>query len=158
MLTQSEANILIDMQKKYAKKEMYNFPLSGGILTIPIVSMDEREAFLIDINRKGRIRLAKCTYQERYQGIIILVRLDVDGRPHPNPEVENVPLPYLEPYNGQKLLCPHLHLYVEGFDDKWAIPALSDKFPRTGTIRATLDDFFRYCNVIEMPKVQGGLL
>ena len=52
MLTQSEANILIDMQKKRAKEEMYNFPLAGGILTIPIISVDERESFLIDINMR----------------------------------------------------------------------------------------------------------
>ena len=28
-------------------------------------SIDGREAFLIDVNRRGRIKLTKCTYQER---------------------------------------------------------------------------------------------
>lgn len=157
MPTQSEADALIDLQKKRAEKKVYNFPLPGEILIIPITSMDERESFLIDINR-GSIRLTKCTYQERYQRIIILVRLDVDGPSHPNPEVMNVPLPYLEPYNGQTISCPHLHLYVEGFMDKWAIPSPSEKFPRTEGICATLGDFFRYCNVIEPPSVQRTLL
>ena len=156
MLTQSEADALIAVQKKRAKEEMYNFPMPGKTLTIPIISVDERESFLIDINR-GSIRLAKCTYQERHQGIIILTRLDVDGPPHSNPEVINIPLSCLQPYNGQTIPCPHLHLYVEGFMAKWAIPAASEKFPRTENIYATLDDFFRYCNVIELPSVQRSL-
>jgi len=32
----------------------------------------------------------------------------------------DLPLPYLTPYNGQTIDCPHLHLYVEGFmDTEW---------------------------------------
>lgn len=157
MLTQSEADALIVMPKKKSTDEQYDFPFSGEILTIPIVSVDEKESFLIDVNRRGRIRLTKCTYQERYRGIIILVRFDIDGSPHPNPEVTLVPFPYLAPYNGQTIRCPHLHLYVEGFMDKWAIPAPSDIFTRTNGLYETLMDFFRYCNVIEPPIIQRGL-
>jgi len=156
VLTQSEADGLIAMQKKRTKEEMYNFPLAGERLTIPIISVDERESFLIDINR-GRIRLTKCTYQDRYQKTIILVRLDIDGPPHTNPEVLNIPPPYFESYNGQTIQCPHLHLYVEGFMDKWAIPAPSDKFLNTNNLRDTLDDFFRYCNIVKPPIMQREL-
>ncbi len=60
MLTQSEADALIAMPKKKSTDEQYNFPSSGEVLTIPIVSIDERESFLIDVNRKGRIGLTKC--------------------------------------------------------------------------------------------------
>jgi hypothetical protein len=157
VLTQFEADSLINLEKKRTTGAIYNFPQSGEILTIPIVSLDKREAFLIDINRKGRIRLTKCTYQERYRGMIILVRLDIDGSPHPNPEVSDVPLPYLLPYNGQIIQCPHLHLYVEGFMDRWAISAPPDKFHNIKDLCATLDDFFRYCNIIEPPIIQRGL-
>ncbi len=156
MLIQSEANILIDMQKKLAKEEIYNFPPAGETLTIPVISVDEIKSFLIDINR-GKIKLIQCTYQERYQGINILARLDIEGPPHPNPEVVTVPLSCLEPYNGQILPCPHLHIYVEGFMDKWAIPASSDKFPRTTDLTGTLYDFFRYCNVGKPPIIQEGV-
>lgn len=157
MLTQSEADALIALEKKKLSNAPYNFPSSGEILTIPIISIDERESFLLDINRKGSIRLTRCTYQERYKGIIILVRLDIDGQPHTNPEVDVVPLPYLIPYNGQTIQCPHLHLYVEGFMDKWAIPAPPDKFPDTTNLHRTLEDFFRYCNIVEPPVIQMGL-
>ncbi len=156
MLIQNEADSLIAMPKKKAKNERYNFPLQGEDLVIPVVSIDERESFLIDINR-GRIRLTKCSYQERHGGIIVLVRLDVDGPAHTNPEVQKTPQAYLAPYNGLTLSSPHLHVYVEGFMDKWAIPAPNDKFPRTNDLYSTLQDFFRFCNIIEPPVVQRGL-
>ncbi len=152
MLTQSAANALFDIPKIKKSNDSYGFPLPGEKLTIPIISHDGQENFLIDVNRRGRIRLMKCTYQERYQQIIILVRLDLDGPPHTNPEVVNVPLPDLVLYNGKTIDCPHLHLYVEGFMDKWAIPAPNDEFPDTTNLYTTLQDFFRYCNVVEPPK------
>lgn len=158
MITQSEADVLIAMQKKHTKEEIFDFPMPGEILTIPIISIDERESFLIDVNRKGKIRLTKCTYQNRYQKIIILVRLEIHGSPHTNPEVLNIPIPYLESYNGQTIPCPHLHLCVEGFMDKWAIPVPTDKFPKTTDLGATLDDFFSYCNIVKPPIIQRRLL
>lgn len=157
MLTQSEADVLIAMPKKKSEDKQYDFPFSGEVLTIPIVSIDERETFLIDVNRKGRIRLTKCTYQERYRGIIILVRLDIDGPSHTNPETTPVPLPYLNQYKEQTIQCPHLHLYVEGFMDRWAIPAPSNTFNRTNDLYETLMDFFNYCHVIKPPIIQRGL-
>jgi hypothetical protein len=156
MLTQAEADRLMAMNKKRLKREQYEFPVASEGLTIPIVSMDETESFLLDVSR-GRIRLTKCTYQERYQGIIVLVRLDVDGPPHTNPDVPEVPLPYLAEYNDATVPCPHLHLYVENFMDKWTIPAPTDKFPRTDDLYATFDDFLRYCYIIEAPIIQKGL-
>jgi hypothetical protein len=152
MLTQSEADALITLPKTKNSNDSYDFPFPGDFLKIPIISQDEQENFLIDISR-GRILLTQCTYQERYQTVIILIRLDVDGPPHSNPEVVYVPLPYLTPYNGQTIDCPHLHLYVEGFMTKWAIPAPNDEFPDTTNLYKTLQDFFQYCNVVETPKI-----
>lgn len=157
MLIQAEADALIAMQKKRGTDNYYDFPHPGEILTIPIVSIDKRDPFLLDINRRGRIRLTRCTYQERYRGIIILVRLDIDGQPHTNPDIGAVPLSYLASYNGQTIKTSHLHLYVEGFMDRWAIPAPSDKFPNTGDLHKTLEDFFHYCNIIEPPLIRRGL-
>lgn len=151
MLTQSEADDLINISKMKESNDSYGFPRPGEKLTIPIISHDEQENFLMDVSR-ARIRLTKCTYQERYQQMVILVRLDLDGPPHTNPEVVSVPLPYLLPYNGQTIDCPHLHLYVEGFMDKWAIPTPNDEFPDTTNLYTTLQDFFHYCNVVEPPK------
>lgn len=150
MLTQSEADFLIGLPKIRKDDEKYPFPLGGDTMTIPVISKNGTENFLIDVNR-GKIRLSKCTYQERYLEPTILIRLDVDGPPHSNPEVTNAPLPYLEPYNGQIIKCPHLHVYVEDFMDKWAIPAPLTNFSNTTNLFQTLHDFFEYCNVIKKP-------
>jgi len=63
------------------------------------------------------------------------------------------PLPYLLPYNGLTIDCPHLHLYVKGFMDKWAIPAPNDEFSDTTNLYTTLQDFFHYCTIVEPPKI-----
>lgn len=65
MITQSEADALIAMPKKRLGNQVFNFPLAGEVLSIPVVSTVERESFIVDISR-GRIRLTKCSYQERY--------------------------------------------------------------------------------------------
>ena len=156
MLTQVEANVLLFLPKKKKTDERYEFPLAGSVLNIPIISMDGRHAFDVDINR-GRIRLTKCTYQERHHSVIILARLDVDGPPHTNPLVRSVPLPYLAAHNGATIPCPHLHQYVAGYMDRWAIPAPAATFPSTVDIVRTLDDFFAFCNVTEPPVVVRGL-
>lgn len=152
MLAQTEAEYLINLQKKKKTNEKLLFPTPGNFLIIPVLSLDELENFLIDINR-GKKRITKCTYQERYRESIVLVRVDIDGAPHSNPDVTKVPLQILEPYNGKIINSPHLHLYIEGFLDKWAIPIPIDKFPNTDNLIKSLSDFFTYCNVVDKPTV-----
>ena len=156
MISQEEADRLIAIEKKRVTDETYYFPIAGEVSVMPIISLDGRETFLLDVNR-GKIKLTKCTYQERYKKTIVLVRLDIDGPPHPNPEVNEVPLPYLTDYNGVTIEKPHLHLYVENFMDKWAIPVPLDKFPKINDLYETLCDFFSYCNITNPPNVQKGL-
>ena len=157
MITQAEADNLNAMEKKIKNSEKFlEFPAPGDFIEINLLSLDEALKFIIDINRKGSIRL-KYAYQERYRGSIILVRLDISGSPHTNPEVDSVPLDYLESINGKKIDCPHLHVYVENYDDKWAIPVPVDKFPKLQNLEDTLNDFFRFCNVVEFPIIQGRL-
>jgi len=156
MLSQAEADRLIKIEKRREKNDNYNFPAKGEYLTIPIISVDRRDTFIIDVCRH-RIRLMKCTYQERFKGNIILIRLDINGPPHINPEVATVPFSYLNDYNGVRLDCSHLHIYIENFADKWAIPVPEDKFPRIDSLYDTIYDFFNFCNITEIPNVRKGL-
>lgn len=156
MLTQSEADALIALPKRCIVNQKYCFPTVGNLLSIPLRSNDDKEEFQIDVNR-GKIRLTKCTYQERHRAIIVLIRLDIDGPPHTNPDVISVPLQYLSSYNGKELPCPHLHIYVEGFMEKWAIPAPLDKFKNMGDLFLTISDFFKYCNVTNPPIINKSI-
>ncbi len=156
MLTQAEADALFEMQKKPKSSESYTFPYAGGKLLIEFVSLDNRELFLFNITR-GSINVVKCTYQSRARQVEVLRRLDVGGSPHPNPEVEEVPLSFLAPYNGIEIPCPHLHIYVEEFAAKWAIPAPDELLNANNDLYNTMEIFFKYCNVQEMPIIERGL-
>lgn len=142
-LTQAEADALIAMEKHRVDATRYMFPPTGGKLTVPLQSPDRREHFLLDVSR-GRLDLQKAKYQERARQVVVLVRLDLGGPPHRNPDDEEVP-------------SPHLHLYREGFSDKWAFAVPVDAFPRLADLYATMDDFMRYCRVTDPPLIERGL-
>ncbi len=133
-LTQGEANLLIAMEKHRVSDERWEYPDLGGSTCIPLISADRRENFSLDLYR-GRIDLAKGSYQNRSRQVIILVRLDFGGQPHRNPDGEEIP-------------SPHLHIFREGFGDKWAVLAPSDKFTHIDNNPwDTLNDFMLFCNI-----------
>ena len=57
--------------------------------------------------RKGRIDISKRNHHFRGRNMVGLARLDLDGKPHRNPDKTEV---------GPR----HLHLYREGYNLKWA--------------------------------------
>ena len=142
-LTQDEADLLITMKKFKVNDDKWDYPGLGGSVTIPLVSEDKRENFLLDIYR-GRIDLLKGSYQNRSRQVVLLVRLDFGGQPHRNPDHQEVP-------------SPHLHIYREGFGDKWAVPVPLDKFPNTADLWQTMNDVMIYCNIVEQPNLNKGL-
>jgi hypothetical protein len=142
-LTQAEADALLAMPKVRVNDEEWAYPGLGGAVSIPLVSEDKRENFLLDIER-GRIDLLKGKYQSRGRQVVVLVGLDFGGSPHRNPD-------------GKELACPHLHVYREGYGHKWAVPVPADAFPSMGDLWQTLDHFMRYCHVTQPPRIARGL-
>ena len=74
------------------------------------------------------------------RGNIQLMRLCVNGTPHPNPD-------------GSRPGRTHLHIYHEGFDDRIAIPVDLDADDFVSHTIRLLDEF----HVIGKPDLQGGL-
>jgi hypothetical protein len=107
------------------------------------VSNDKRENFLLDI-RRGRIDLLKATYQNRARQTVVLVRLDLGGAPHRNPD-------------GEEIACLHLHVYRESYGTKWAKSIPLDEFPNSEDLWKTLQDFMGYCNITKLPNIQKGI-
>jgi hypothetical protein len=107
--------------------------------------LDKRENFVLDITR-SQIKLTKATYQNRARQAIILMRLDLDGPNHRNsgPDYQEIP-------------CPHLHIYREGYGDKWAIPAPVDRYPNVQDLFSTFEAFMQHCNVTKPPQLDRGL-
>ncbi|MDQ3020868.1 MAG: hypothetical protein M3R36_09900 [Bacteroidota bacterium] len=155
-LTQDEADYLFDLEKIPLDKVTLNFPETANKTSVMFTSLDKREKFIFDITR-AYIKINKITYQKRARKSFVLRRLDINGSPHKNPEVEDVPLEILEPYNAKEIACPHLHIYVEGFHHKWAIPAEIFFSDLNNSFDNILKDFFKYCNVTNIPPIQNVL-
>lgn len=142
-LTQSEADALIAIEKHRDSDKKWDYPLPGQKIMVPLISFNGREAFSLDIAR-GRIDLSKHTFQNRARSMVVLVRLDLSGRPHKNPDGEDIPV-------------PHLHIFREGFGDKWAIPPPKEYFGNLADIVQTLDDFMGFCNITLKPLIKENL-
>lgn len=142
-LTQAEADALIATEKHRANEEYADFPMGGQSVVLPLQSADRREQFLLDLSR-GRIDLLKIKMQNRGRQVVVLVRLDLGGAPHRNPDDEEI--------SG-----PHLHLYREGYGDKWAVPVPMDHFSNLADVWVTLEEFMRFCNITRPPHIERGL-
>ncbi len=147
MLTQFEANVLMAIVKR-----LINPP---PVLSIPpgaddryeLVAVTGREKFILDVQR-GILRLSRLTLNERVRTCIVLVRLDIDGRPHTNPD-------------GIEIGRSHLHVYREGFEEKWALPLSEVTTPEGKLIFSDASDnakifqsFCAYCHIENPPTVQ----
>ena len=106
-------------------------------------SLDERETFVLDVGR-SYIKLSKLTLQTRAKVVVVLVRLDIDGPDHRNPDNSELP-------------CPHIHLYREGFHDKWAFPVRPEDFRDLTNREQTVEDFMRFCRIVEPPQFAEGI-
>jgi len=140
IITQSEADALLRMPKHSKDDRSWNYPGQGARISIPLESEDKREQFQLDITR-GRIDLAKCMHQHRARQVVILARLEIHGPPHHNPD-------------GNELACPHLHLYREGFGDKWAFAVPPEHFTHLEDFRQTFVDFVNFCNIVLLTSPQ----
>jgi hypothetical protein len=142
-ITQAEADALIEMEKCRVDDKELLFPTAGDRLSVALTSLNKRENFTLDITR-AQIKLTKATYQNRARQAIILMRLDLDGPPHRNPD-------------GMEIACPHLHIYREGYGDKWAIPAPVDRYAECVDLFATFEAFMVHCNITDPPQIEKGL-
>lgn len=142
ILNQEFADKLLKMDKvPEDENAIYEYPDLGGRLSVPLISTNGRENFLLDINVK-RISL-KATYQTRGRQTLVLARLDFNS-PHRNPD-------------GTEVGVPHLHVYKEGYGDKWAIEIPEGLLSNPDSAWQNLIDFMKYCHIIEEPKINHGL-
>ncbi len=141
MLTQAEADRFIQMTKRFVRAPAAISIPPGLDESHELAAVDDRERFLLDIWR-GTLRLTKLKLQNRMRTVVVLVRLDVDGAPHTNPD-------------GQRLSGTHLHLFREGYDDKWAFPVDPKIFTLLSDPGTTFQEFCALCKIESPPPVQG---
>jgi hypothetical protein len=141
-LTQIEAEELIQVPKHRIDEYRWSYPSLGGKVIVPLSADNRKESFLLDITR-GRIELSKCTHQNRVDQTIILLRLDIGGPPHRNPD--NI-----------EVGSDHLHIYREGYAVKFAVP-LPNEFSNISDQWDLLQRFMTYCNIVTPPLFETGL-
>lgn len=94
----------------------------------------------------GRHGYCKIKLQTRFEQFV-LVRLDVNSQPHTNP-------------NGDKIAGDHMHIYREGFGDKWACLINPREFPNPMDWYQTFHDFCNFCSIDSeyRPRFQRSLI
>ncbi|MGC6411198.1 MAG: DUF6978 family protein [Candidatus Puniceispirillaceae bacterium] len=156
-ISQSEADLLLSIPKHSDENRAKQPPFPGKRQVIRLVSEDGRENFILSLY-KGRTNALKLTYQTMARKTVPLVRLDLHGAPHRNPD-------------GEKVDTPHIHLYREGYGDKWAyelnkLPdGISFQLPsndvNTEEIEKWFIAFLIFCNIKDRDIVdwsQGTLI
>lgn len=142
-MTQAEAQGLIQILKRLLQPNMITLPMTGSTSTVELCSVfSEKDYFSVIFNRKGRIDPSKYTLMLRYGKDKGLLRIDVGGPPHTNP-------------NGTIVPCPHIHIQQRdtGHWDSWAtdIPAV---FGNVADRIETFTTFLQYCNVCNIASIE----
>ena len=144
-LTQSEIADLLQMDKRL-KQRTIAFP-GGG----------DKEQYKLYLNKisdtmtlhiiAGKKNKLKYTFAEVYDNIPLL-RVDLHGQVHWNPDGKSVP-------------TPHIHIYQEEYEDKIAYP-LPSQFAKTDDPIELFIDYLKYSHVINYNKIQiisqGGII
>lgn len=144
-MPQHEAQRLINIRKEALSSKEYAYPKPGDGLEIPLISEDRADEFKLTIRQGGIVLSKKVTTQLREKNTnTILVRLDLGNKPHVNPD-------------GTRLNCPHIHIYKEGYGDRYAEPLPKDIFTNPDNVSITFKEFLKYCNVTKNFKINGEI-
>jgi hypothetical protein len=139
-ISQPEFDALIKEEKEF---EDVKTPIKLGPAPIswtrPLKATNSRNSFLVDFYRGG-FEISKYTVNKRYQQTIILLRYDNGGR-HTNPDDKT--------FDG-----PHVHLYREGFHDKFAYPVDKIGIEDSDTMEEVFKKLMQFCNVKRVPNVE----
>jgi hypothetical protein len=138
MLTQSEYTVLMSQHKVFEDSEIIYLGPAPARWTRLLKSLVGSEVFRLDFHR-GRLEL-RYTYNLRRNLATVLFRYDHEGI-HTNPD-------------GVRFSGPHIHLYTEGYDDKFAFSVSQIGVLPTDNISEVLVKVANFCNIINVPTIQ----
>lgn len=98
-----------------------------------------KEIFMLDFYR-GSFELLKYTLNKRYRQTTIMLRYDNGGR-HTNPDGVT--------FDGR-----HVHLYREGYNDKFAFPVSEIGVTNTDSMDIVFNKIMHFCNVKSFPTIE----
>ncbi len=143
-MTNCEFQELIQLRKIFIKHSVI-LPNNGEKVKFDLISKGTNNRFYLDINRRGKIELSKCTLQTRWEfNKLPLVRIDIDSPNHMNPD-------------GIIKSRNHIHIYQESDNDTGNLPwayDLEEYGIRYDSFMQVFYGFCTYCN-IDADGVQG---
>ena len=138
-LTQVQADNLIQMSK-HSKDKKIRLPKVNENVKIELVDSSGSYSFDFDIDRRGKIEL-KSKFQNRYETSKVLVRLDINGPEHINPD-------------GTKVGRNHIHIYKEEYADRWAYDTDKIEFGVYNSFQEYFDKFCEFCHIKVPSNIQ----
>ncbi len=142
-MTCEDAQRLIHILKNIIETDYYMIPMPGEQNSIDLASVfSGSDRFKVLFNRCNTIRSNKYTLLLRYGKDHGLLRIDVNGPPHTNPD-------------GTIVECPHIHVqtHEKGHWDAWAYD-LPVVFGNTDEMTKTLKQFLEYCSVNNISSME----
>lgn len=138
-ITQKEYDFLMSQDKEFddiiSPIELGPAPIHW---TRKISSASTKDIFLLDFHR-GSFEISRYTINKRYRQTLIMVRYDNKGR-HTNPD-------------GVSFDGPHIHLYKEGYSDKFAYPIEEVGILEEDTMEEVFNKIMHLCNIKKYPSV-----
>ena len=140
ILDQSTFEYLKNLPKTFITNEPLEVSSAPQKWTRKLQAVDTADTFLIDFYR-GKLNLAKFTINSRYQGSIVLARLDSRGT-HKNPD-------------GKIIQGPHIHIYQQDYGEKFAYSLSTHGFKEPiPSIKHTIVEFLAFFNVTHIPEIK----
>lgn len=160
-LTNSEIKEFLDEPKEFLDERLA-MPINNEIASFHARGINTQSDYLIDINRK-RCIITRITFQNRVETSAILLRLDIDTKPHRSPD-------------GETISGTHLHIYQENYETAWAYeledPRIQEFLPDfnpkpilqaiqqdvNGTNKVPMfDEFSNMCKFREHPAIYSNM-
>ncbi len=139
-LTQADFDFLMGIEKEFEDKSTIFLGPAPLQWSRKIKTTATHDTFLLDFYR-GSFRIQKYTFNHRYRQTFSVFRYDSYGV-HTNPD-------------GQVVDVPHIHLYKEGYGDKFAYPASEFGIEESDPMEEVLRKILVYCKIkwiaIEVP-------
>lgn len=134
-LTNKDFARLMSIKKKFNENPI-TLPHVNQCSQLNVFSIDNKDSFVIDIDRRGKIEIKSKT-QARYSSNQNLIRVEINAPPHTNPD-------------GTITSRNHIHIYKEGFNLAWAydLEGFDETlFNNLKNFNKVFADFCSYCNI-----------
>lgn len=146
-ISQPEFGYLMTLEKNFTDSAEISLGPAPIRWQRELLAKKTKDAFTLHFYR-GSVELKKFTYNKTVRTSIVLIRYDALGR-HTNPPGTD----------GKSFDGPHVHLYRDGFDDKWAFPVTEIKLKEnpTPTMEEVFEKFCAYCSILDCPPIQSSI-